>query len=166
MQTPVETQQEEHIVYEFFLWSVLLKLAISLIEVVSGIALFFIAPERIVLLGMFLLNHLPIAALQRVLLGELSHYTEGTVTFVALYLLSRGFVKLVLLGAVLKKQLIAYPASLLVLGAFLVYQLYQIATSGSLIVTAITLFDIVVMYFIYREWRILARQLHSSEVGA
>jgi uncharacterized membrane protein len=47
--------------------------------------------------------------------------------------------------------------ALLVLAAFLVYQAYQIATTHSLIVIGITLFDLIVMYFIWREWRIVVR---------
>jgi uncharacterized membrane protein len=86
---------------------------------------------------------------------EVAKYTTGTVTFVALYLISRGLIKAFLIGALLKNKLWAYPWSLVVLALFVVYQLYQILTAHSLIVIAITLFDLVVMYFIYREWRIV-----------
>lgn len=158
-----ETPQQEHVVYEFFLWSVLAKGAISLIEVVSGIAIFFIPPERIVLWGVFILNYLPIPSIQGILLSEVAKYTTGTVAFVALYLLSRGLVKVFLIWSLLKNQLWAYPASLVVLGGFVLYQGYQIATAHSLVVTFITAFDLIVMYFIYREWRIVKR--HASANG-
>jgi uncharacterized membrane protein len=157
MSEHIETPQEEHVVYEFFLWSVLLKGAISVIEVVGGIALFFIPPSFIVSLSLLALNYLPVPALQSALIAEVAKYTVGAVTFVALYLLSRGFIKAVLIFAMLKKILAAYPWSLAVLGLLVLYQCYQIATDHSVIVIAITLFDLFVMYFIYREWKILER---------
>lgn len=153
----VETPQEEHVVYEFFLWSVLAKGAISLAEVAAGAAVLFIPPSRIVALGTFFLNYLPISSLQGALMQEIAKYTTGAVLFVALYLLSRGLIKAFLIAALLKNLLWAYPASLVVLAAFVLYQLYQIWSDHSLIVLAITLFDLVVMYFIWREWRIVVR---------
>jgi uncharacterized membrane protein len=153
----VETPQEEHVVYEFFLWSVLAKGAISVVEVISGIALFFIPPDRVVLLAVILLNYLPVPAVQSILLGEVAKYTAGAVVFVALYLLSRGGIKVFLIWSLLKNRIWAYPASLVVLLLFVFYQIYQIVTDHSLMVLLVTVFDLVVMYFIYREWRIVAR---------
>lgn len=153
----VETQGEEHVVYAFFFWSVLLKLLISVIEVVSGISALFIPPLAVVQVATMILNHLPIPQLQNVLLQEVAAYTGGTVAFVAFYLLSRGLIKVFLLVGVLKNLLWTYPASLAVLGGLVLYQCYQLYTSGSLIITFITLFDLVVMYFVYREWRIVLR---------
>lgn len=149
-------------VYEFFLWSVLLKGAISVAEVVVGIALFFIPPQSIVSLAIWFLNYVPLASLQQSLMIEVAHYTTGAVTFVALYLLSRGLIKAALIGALLRNILWAYPASLIVLTFFLVYQAYQIITDHSLLIIGITLFDLVVMYFIYREWHIVRRRRTDS----
>lgn len=158
--TDLPSAHEEHVVYEFFLWSVLAKGAISLAEVISGVAALFIPPAVIVNAAAFVLNYLPQAGLQNVLMQEVAKYTGGAVVFVSIYLLSRGLVKIFLIWSLLKNRLWAYPASLIILGLFLLYQLYQIGTEHSFIVTAITLFDIVVMYFIYREWRIVVR--HSA----
>jgi uncharacterized membrane protein len=160
----IETHEEEHIVYEFFLWSVLVKGAISLAEVISGIALFFIPPAAIVSLGIVILNYVPVISLQQALMEEIARYTEGAVVFVALYLLSRGLIKAGLIFALLANKLWAYPSSLLVLGLFVLYQTYQILTDHSLLIIGITLFDLIVMYFIYREWRIVARHQGARPV--
>lgn len=151
----MESRQEERLIYDGFLISVLLKGAISLAEVISGIALFFIAPATIVGLGMLALNYLPVASLQAVMLSEIAKYTAGTVTFVALYFISRGAIKIVLIAALLRNMLWAYPASLFLLGLFVLYQFYQLVVDHSLLILGITLFDLVVMYFIYREWQIV-----------
>lgn len=155
--THTETPQEEHVIYEFFLWSILLKGAISVAEVIAGVAIFFIPPTFIVQSAVLILNYIPVSSLQNTLMEEVAKYTTGAVTFVALYLLSRGLIKAGLIVALLRNMLWAYPASLIVLALFLAYQGYQIATTHSLIVIGITLFDLVVMYFIYREWGIAQR---------
>jgi uncharacterized membrane protein len=161
---PIDHLQEERTVYQFFLWSVILKGVISVAEIAAGIALFFIPPHLIVAGGNLLLSVFPSGTITDSVEAEIAKYTAGTVTFVAFYLISRGLIKAVLVAALLKNKLWAYPSSLLVLAAFVVYQCYQIAQSHSAIIIAVTLFDLVVMYFIWREWRIVAR--HSKEKTA
>ena len=158
MSEHIENAQEEHVVYEFFLWSVLLKGAISVAEIIGGIALFFIPADFIVQGALLVLNNIPSGSLQNSLMSEVAKYTTGAVTFVALYLISRGLIKAVLIFALLKNKLWAYPSSLFVLTAFVVYQVYQVLHDHSLLLVAVTLFDLVVMYFIYREWRIVKRR--------
>jgi uncharacterized membrane protein len=158
MSPHLETPAEEHVVHEFFLVSVILKGLISLAEVVVGVAVLLIPPQTIISLTLTLLNHLPIASVQAKLIAEVSTYTSGTAFFISLYLLSRGLVKVGLVWGLLKGKLIAYPLSLGVLALLVAYQTYQIITPPfSLIVFAVTLFDLVVMYFVYREWKIVLR---------
>jgi uncharacterized membrane protein len=158
MSEQVETPKEEHVVHEFFLVSVILKGLISLAEVIVGIAVLLIPPQTIISLTLTLLNYLPIASVQAKLIAEVSKYTSGTAVFVSLYLLSRGLVKVGLVWGLLKGKLIAYPLSLGVLAILVLYQTYQMVTPPfSLIIFAITLFDLAVMYFVYREWKIVLR---------
>lgn len=157
----VETPTEERSIYELFRWSVLLKGAISVIEVVSGIALTLI-PVALIIAGFsFFTGFLPASALTRMLAKEVAAYTDNTQDFVALYLFSRGIIKVFLIWALLKGKLWAYPSSLIVLALFVLYQLYQILTTHSVLVVLITIFDLVVIYFIWREWRIVER--HKKE---
>ena len=158
MSEHVETPKEEHVVHEFFLVSVILKGLISLAEVAVGIAIFLIPPQTIISLTLTLLNYVPIAPVQAKLIAEISRYTSSTALFVSLYLLSRGVVKTALIWGLLKGKLLAYPLSLIVLLLLVSYQIYQLVSSPfSLIVFLITVFDFIVMYFIYREWRIVER---------
>ncbi|KND50391.1 MAG: hypothetical protein AB202_01905 [Parcubacteria bacterium C7867-007] len=156
MEPHVETPAEEKQIYEFFLISVLLKGAISVAEVIVGIIILIIPVSLFLsLLTMLIDATAPFPFIHEHLVEEAGAYGAGTAVFLAVYLLSRGLIKSVLIGALLKNWLWAYPASLIVLSLFLVYQFYQIATQGSLAVIAITIFDIVVMYFIWREWRVV-----------
>jgi uncharacterized membrane protein len=164
--TEVESAAGEHAVYELFKWSVLLKGLISLGEVVVGLLL-LIVPSTIILNGVAQLKALAGSGasygfIAKHLLKEVDAITTGTIIFISIYLLSRGLIKLGLIIGLLKNKLWAYPASLVVLGLFLIYQTYQIVTTHSLSIVAITLFDIVVMYFIWREWRIVRRHTRLS----
>ncbi|MDB4992364.1 MAG: hypothetical protein JWL75_609 [Parcubacteria group bacterium] len=151
----------EKTVYELFRWSVILKGVISLGEVVVGLALLAIPKDTIVVLvqgaGTWLSTHADSAIAGHVV-TELTKFGSGTAVFVAIYLLSRGLIKCLLIYALLRNILWAYPASLTVLGLFVIYQIYEILTLGSVFVIAITLFDLVVMYFIWREWRIVLKR--------
>ncbi|MDE2071492.1 MAG: DUF2127 domain-containing protein [Patescibacteria group bacterium] len=143
----------------YFLVSVFAKGVVSVVEVTVGIVVFFVPLSFFTGLllqfaqsdfiedsGDFIAGHLMQLAVQ-------SSFASNT--FVAIYLLSRGIVKLGLVVALLKNWLWAYPLSLIVLGLFVLYQLYQIATTHSLLILALTLFDLVVMYFIWREYQIV-----------
>ena len=153
----MESRKEEREIYQFFKWSVMLKGAISLAEVIAGCVVFFIPPTVIVMFGTFFLQFIPIPALQNALMGEVSAYTTGAVTFLALYLLSRGLINVGMIWGLLHNKMWSYPLSLGILSLFVLYQLVQIVKDSSVIIVGITIFDLIVMYFIYREWRIVLR---------
>lgn len=160
MEMEQETIQTEHTVYELFKWSIILKGVISVGEVIIGTILLLIPAAYIISLVQGLATHLSgyaDSAITLKLVAELSAFSAGSAVFVAFYLLSRGLVKCGLIWALLKNILWAYPASLIVLGLLLAFQAYEIITRGSIFVIGISLFDIVVMYLIWREWTIVMR---------
>lgn len=145
----------------YFSVSVLLKGLVSFAEVVAGMLAFFVPVSTVT------------NVLVRIAEGELGEGSDvfaqyllhaaqqlsvTSAAFIGLYLLSRGLIKLALVIALLKNQLWAYPLSLVVLGAFVAYQLYQFAVGHSVFIALLTLFDLVVMYFIWREYQILKTQ--------
>lgn len=73
--------------------------------------------------------------------------------FSAIYLLAHGIVKVVLVGAVLKNKLWAYPWMIVVLLVFIGYQLYQIALQASVGMIALTIFDAFIVALTWREYR-------------
>lgn len=158
-----EDIRTEHTVYELFKWSILLKGAISVGEVFVGAILLLIPASYIITFvqgaGSWLSGYADNPVTLK-LVAELSTFGAGSALFVAFYLLSRGLIKCGLIWALLKNILWAYPASLIVLGLFLVFQAYEIIGRGSIFVIAISLFDIVVMYLIWREWSIV--KLHHG----
>lgn len=153
------TPQQENRITLYFRLSVFLKGGISLVEIVAGILALFIPVSTVT----DFLVHLAQGELAEepadFIAGQLLHFAQqfslASSTFIAMYLLSRGAIKLALVIALLKNQLWAYPSSLVVLGLFVVYQIYQIVVTHSPFIIALTMFDLVVMWFIWREYEVL-----------
>jgi len=90
----------------------------------------------------------------RYLLHTASHITTRTTLFGAIYLLSHGAAKIVLVVLVLRDKLWAYPWLIGLLLAFIAYQLYQIiAVHFSVGLTALTIFDAVLVWLTWREYQ-------------
>ena len=150
---------EEKQIRTYFLVSIFIKGAISFVECVAGVAAFFVPLPQFFKATLDIVASVLGSSLSALIIPHLekivSEVTAMSVGFIGLYLLSRGLIKLVLIIAMLKNELRAYPLSLIVIGGFVLYQCYQIATHGSLGVVVLTIFDLIVMYFIWREYKIL-----------
>jgi uncharacterized membrane protein len=78
--------------------------------------------------------------------------TGSSVRFGAAYLISHGAVKIVLVAALLKNRLWAYPWMIAFLIAFIVYQIYRMTFAFSIGLLALTVFDLLVAWLTYREY--------------
>jgi len=85
---------------------------------------------------------------------RLSHGLTGSaVGFAAAYLLVHGIVKVVLVAALLRNKLWAYPWMIAFLIVFIGYQLYRIALHPTLGLSALTIFDAFIVWLTWREYR-------------
>jgi uncharacterized membrane protein len=130
----------------------------GVLEVVGGILLLFLSPHAIQHLARMLTAHElrqdPHDLIARYLLHTTSHLTTSTTLFGAIYLLSHGVTKVVLVILVLRGKLWAYPWLIALLLAFIAYQLYQItAVHFSVGLTALTIFDAALVWLTWREYR-------------
>jgi uncharacterized membrane protein len=161
----MDTAQERRI-RRYFKISLFLKGIISLGEIVAGVLVLAVPPalltgwivsasqdELVEEPGDFIATH-------SLLLAHQFAVTSGVV--IAVYLLSRGFIKLGLVAALWKNWLWAYPASLVVLSLFIVYQAYEMFIGHSLLIAAITVLDLIVVYFIWDEYRIVRRHMKEK----
>ena len=139
-------------------------------EAVGGVLLLLVSPAQ--------LHHLVVALTQ----GELSEdphdlvathllhtatgLDAGATLFGALYLLLHGAVKLVLVVALLRDKLWAYPWMIGVLGAFIAYQLYRIALQPTAGLVALTVFDALIVALTWREMREQHRRRGASAARA
>ena len=130
----------------------------GVLEVIGGILLLFLSPHAIEHIVRMLTAHElredPHDLIARYLLHTASHLTTRTTLFGAIYLLSHGAAKIVLVVLVLREKLWAYPWLIVLLLAFIAYQLYRlIAVHFSVGLTALTIFDAVLVWLTWREYQ-------------
>ena len=151
----------EHRIHQIFKVSVLLKGAHALIECISGLALALVGTSTIVaLVKTFTQEELiedPHDLVATHLLTLAQNFSVSSKNFYAFYLLSHGIVKAFLVMGLLKKKLWSYPASLIVLGLFIIYQLYRFFSTSSLGLIVLTVFDLMIMVLIWHEYRLVRR---------
>jgi len=153
----------ERQIHRIFRVSILLKGAHAVIECISGIALALIGTntiksfvnwvtqdELIDYRNDFIARHLLVLA---------QNFSIETKRFYAFYLVSHGIVNLLLVIGLLKGKLWSYPASLVVLGLFVVYQLYRFSFTHGTGLIVLTVFDVLVMGLIWYEYVVVRRHL-------
>lgn len=154
---------QERRIHQIFEVSVLLKGVHAAIECVGGIALAltsnawireFVAKasqtELIEDRHDFIANHL----------AAFAHgFSIETQHFYAWYLLSHGAVKLALVTGLLLRKLWAYPTTIVVLGLFILYQLYRYTHTHGLGLLLLTGLDIVVVGLTWHEYGLMRRHL-------
>ncbi len=163
----MDSNLEEKRIGELFKLSVLLKGLHALIEIVGG-TLLFLVPSSV-------FTHLVTLVTQKELLEDphdliatsLMHMgaqlsLNGKV-FGSLYLLSHGLIKIVLVVALLKNKLWAYPWSLAALSLFIIYQVYRYTFTHSMGLILLTIFDLAVMWLIWKEYRIVKKHLSGTQ---
>jgi uncharacterized membrane protein len=137
--------REKHI-HRIFVVSIAAKGLHALIEVAGGLAL-------------YLLGASTIADLIRPHEWLADHFRPSEQYFYAFYLLSHGVVKAVLVFFLLREKLWAYPASMVVFGLFIVYQLYRYSFTHDIGLIFLSVFDLFVIYLALHEYRLLRKRL-------
>ena len=155
----------EHRIRQIFEVSVLLKGVHALIECIGGLVLAFVSTSAITSLVNSLtqdelIEH-PNDFVAAYFLGLAQNFTVSDEHFYAFYLLSHGIIKLFLVIGLLRRKFWAYPVSLVVLGLFIVYQLYRFSYTHGFGLIVLTVFDVVVMVLIWHEYRLVRRHLPS-----
>lgn len=89
--------------------------------------------------------------------------TVSSQRLAAIYLLLHGLVKLITLILLFRKKLWAYPLSILVFIGFIAYQMREFALTHHYTMIALTLFDLVMIWLTYLEYRQLQAQMHAEE---
>jgi uncharacterized membrane protein len=160
-------RMDENGIHRFFQISIALKGIHALVECGGGIALYLIdVPTIRHWVGLLTQEELiedPHDFIAAHLMDAAQHLSIDTQSFYAFYLLSHGLVKVLLVAGLLKEKLYAYPASLVVLGAFIAYQVYRYTYTHSMGLIVLTAFDLVVILLVWHEWKVLrARPAHRG----
>ena len=79
-------------------------------------------------------------------------------SFAALYLLIHGVINALIVVALWREKLWAYPISFAALGAFIVYQLYLLTFGYSLWLIRFTILDIIIIFLVWHEYGVLKKR--------
>ena len=156
----MQNEKIENRIHEVFEIGILLKGANAVIEIIFGIVLLFTMQIADTLTA-FVENQLlddPTDFFATHVDTITRYLTPQFQLFGALYLLSHGIVKIVLVWGLLKNRLWAYPASLAVLVLFIVYQVIKYMENHPIILAALTVFDIVIIWLIWHEYRAVLKK--------
>jgi len=137
--------------------SISLKGLDGVLEIIGGLVLLFVAPATLQAWTRSLTAHElaqdPHDFIANNLLHAGSQLSRSTTLFGAVYLLSHGIAKVVLVVALFRNQLWAYPWLIALLAVFIVYQLYRLSDRFTLGLTLLTLFDAFVLWLTVLEYR-------------
>jgi uncharacterized membrane protein len=147
----------EKTLHRLFLISVWIKGGAGILETLAGIPFFFIPPEAIERLVVFLtapeLSEDPDDWIAITLTHTIKHFTADTALFAGAYLVIHGLIKIFLVASLLRRKLWAYPTSLWFLAAFIVYQCYRYTYTHSIWLVLLTIVDLIVAFLIWHEYQ-------------
>jgi uncharacterized membrane protein len=160
--SPIKEKQ----IHQAFEIGVILKGLHAFLELAVGALLVFMSSNTIVNIVASLtqeeLTEDPNDLVAHYLFQSAQHLSVGGRAFAAWYLLSHGVIKLLLVVGLLKKKLWAYPASLVVLGFFILYQVYRFTLTHSLWLVLLSIFDLIVIGLVWHEYQLMRRVGHKA----
>jgi uncharacterized membrane protein len=149
--------------------AIVLKGLDGLLELAGGVALLFVSPASINHLVRWATAHElaqdPKDFISHHLLHAASQLSASSTVYGAIYLLLHGGAKLILVIALLRDRLWAYPWLIALLVVFIVYQSYRLGYRFGVALLLLTLFDVVVTALTWREYQ-AHRQLRTVTAAA
>jgi uncharacterized membrane protein len=139
-----------------FAVSIILKGLDGLLELLAGLALLLISTEQVEALA----RQVTGGAVGTLLPDAVSTWattaaerlTASGLAFGAFYLLAHGVVKIVLVAALLRNKLWAYPWMIVVLIGFVLFQSYEMVHHPAVGLAVLTIFDLIVIVLTAREY--------------
>lgn len=148
---------QEKNLHKVFVISLILKGLNSLLEIVGGI-LFLFTSSVTAILSFLIKGELiedPTDFLAMQIQHILPYFSTHGQLYASFYLLSHGMIKIILVISLLRNKLWAYPATIVTLFLFITYQLYRLSYGFSLILVLLTLFDILIIYLTWYEYKVV-----------
>ena len=132
----------------------------GLLELIGGVLLLVVSPDTINRLAQRLTQHELSEDPQDFLAHHLLRLTGNlhqTQVFGAVYLLTHGAVKIVIVVGLMRRRTWAYPVAFVFLGGFVIYQLYRLTYDPSVGLALLTVFDLFIIWLTWREYQRLRR---------
>ena len=149
-----------------FRLSVLLKGLDAVLEILGAVALWLVSPGFIASAVHFLtqdeIAEDPHDLVANWLRHAAARFSLSSEHFMAIYLLAHGLIKIVMVVALLRNRLWAYPAAIFVFSGFIAYQLYRFTLTGGIGLILLSAFDTFLIALIWLEFR--AQRRHPTPV--
>lgn len=133
----------------------------AIFEVIGSFAILFVTHDMVVnLVTIFTHSELsedPKDIIANTLVKFANHFSLSGQIFAFAYLFGHGAIKIFLVICLLRKKLWAYPLSIVVFSLFIIYQLYEFALNQSPWLIALTVFDAIILWLIWREYHFLKK---------
>lgn len=142
--------------YKFFKTGVLIKAGIAIIEIVAGLVFYFLSyatMNAIVIALIHLVIKNPDSVVWNWVNSGFHDLVIYSTSFWAFIFLSHGVTKILLTRGLLRNKTWAYIGSLVVFSYFIINQVYQSIRNPSFALELITIFDMVVVFLIFYEYR-------------
>jgi uncharacterized membrane protein len=159
------------ILHESFRVGISLKGVGGLFEVFSGVVLWLVKPQAMneivrKICAALLVDAPHSTIVLHVLNASQKMADNGSSTqFAAMYLVSHGVVKTLLVIALWLDKLWAYPLTIVVFSAFMGYQLHRFTRTHSWALIWLTVFDALIIYLTWQEYQQLQAKQREKAKG-
>jgi uncharacterized membrane protein len=157
------------ILHDSFRIGIAIKGFDGILEMVAGVALWFVSPAQmsafVKSLTEHMLTRIPHSYISKHLLAASQGFTNDSREFAAYYLLSHGFVKVVLVICLWMNKLWAYPLTIAVFGLFMLYQVHRYTQTHSVSMILLTIFDGLIIYLTWMEFKRQEKRIHDERAG-
>ena len=138
----------------------------GLLELIGGVLLLVISPDSINSLARRLTQHELSVDPHDFLANHLLHFTgnlHSTQRFAAVYLLTHGLVKVVIVVGLYRREHWSYYVAFVFLGGFAIYQIYRMTYDPSWSLGLLTVFDLFIIALTYLEFRRMRAKKRLAE---
>jgi uncharacterized membrane protein len=129
----------------------------GIFEIITGIALLIVGRKSMDKILVWIVNFEPFEDHPRLMDTAsrfiINHVLGSLHVLIALYLIVHGIVAIAVVFALVHKKMWAFPAAGILLVLFILYQIYRLAFTFSLLLLILTLLDIVIILFLRYEYR-------------
>ncbi|USN45573.1 MAG: DUF2127 domain-containing protein [Candidatus Woesearchaeota archaeon] len=157
----MRTKERTTLVHNIFLVSIVIKGVDGLLELIGGVFLLFFKNNALQQSVQFLFQHElsqdPTDTLARSLVSLSQKLSMETVSFIAVYLVLHGLIKLGLVAGLWYEKKWIFPLAGVVLTLFVVYQLMRFASNHSLFLLILAILDILILVLLRFEYQRLTR---------
>jgi uncharacterized membrane protein len=145
--------------HKLFIVSILLKGVFAVLEVLAGTVLLLSSPGHLTQFIHFMFHNRLVAdpndPFATYALHQLQDFDMTRHTFVSIYLMLHGLVKVGIVAGLYSERLWAFPIGLTALGIFIVYQMERFVTTHAPLLLVISILDAFIMVLAWREYQAL-----------